>query len=32
VIRTLTGADAEAVRASIDDPAQLERVVSRLLR
>lgn len=29
VIRTLTGADAEAARAAIDDPAQLQRMLAR---
>jgi hypothetical protein len=29
LVRTLTGGDAEAVRAVIDDPAKLQRVVSR---
>ena len=31
-VRTLTGADAEGVRAVIDDPEQLERVLNRKLR
>jgi hypothetical protein len=32
VVRTLTGAEAEAVRAVLDDPAALERLVARKLR
>jgi hypothetical protein len=31
-VRTLTGADAEAVRAVIDDPAQLDRVLTGKVR
>jgi hypothetical protein len=31
-VQTLTGADAEAVRAVIDDPDQLDRVLSRKAR
>jgi hypothetical protein len=30
-VRALTGADAEAVRAAIDDPERLERVLARKL-
>jgi hypothetical protein len=29
LVRTLTGADADAVRAAIDDPEKLQRVVAR---
>ena len=29
LVRTLTGADADAVRAVLDDPDQLQRVVAR---
>lgn len=32
VVRTLTGADAEAVRAVLDDPAALERLIARKVR
>ena len=32
VVRTLTGGEAEAVRAVLDEPAALERLVARLLR
>jgi len=32
MVRTLTGADADAVRAVIDDPDALEREVARRVR
>jgi hypothetical protein len=32
VIRTLSGADADAVRAVLDDPAALERLIARNVR